>query len=107
LENLRTGRIVSPGDLRWSIIRIVLEGGLGLLMVFAGGLLIARREHLGARLAGLSLVMQLTTVNLLVFYLDQFSAVATALAEFSMLLLVVVYRNWYLDNETDAPPLTG
>lgn len=99
IDSLRIGRIASPGGLRWSFVRIFLEGGFGLLTVVAGAFLIVRREMLGARLAAISLVMQLTTVNLLVFYLDQFSAVVSALAEFGLLLLVLVYRKWYLEEE--------
>jgi hypothetical protein len=102
VEIMRSGQVASPGVLRWNIIRIVLEGGFGLLMVFAGGLLIARREALAVRLAAVSLVMPLTTVNLLVFYLDQFSAVATALAEFGLLLLTLVYRRWYVEEDEEA-----
>ena len=95
VASLRAGELHSANEMRWSLIRIVLEGGFGLLLIVASWLLIARRELLGVRLAALSLVMSLTTVNLLVFYLDQFSAAATALLQFGLFLLVMLYRGWY------------
>ena len=49
-----------------------------------------------ARLGVFALILSLTTVNLLNFYIDQFTAVATALLEFAALLVVVSYREWRL-----------
>jgi hypothetical protein len=40
--------------------------------------------------------MSLTTVDLFIFYLDQFSATLTVLAQFGLLLLVLLYRKLYL-----------
>ena len=47
------------------------------------------------------LLISLCGVVLLSFYLDQFSAVATALVQFGVLLLVLAYRHWYLDLPAD------
>jgi len=82
--------------LRFSFIRVLLEGGLSLLQLIAGLLLFRNRQALGVRLAVLSLVMSLTTVDLLVFYLDQFSATLKVLAQFGLLLLILLYREMYV-----------
>lgn len=96
LQTLLSRQAESPESMRWVFIRIVLEGGLGLLLAAAGALLLALRENSALRLGTLSLVMKLTTVDLLVFYFDQFAAVVTSLAQFGLLMLVLLYRNWYL-----------
>jgi hypothetical protein len=98
-------RLMSLGDfaslnaLRFSFIRVVLEGSFGLLQLYAALLILRGRQVLGVRLAILSLVMMLTTVDLLVFYLDQFSATLAVLAQFSLLLLLLFYRDLYLKRQ--------
>jgi hypothetical protein len=96
VEVLRDGDVSSLNTLRFTFIRLILEGGLSLLQLVAAFLLLRGRQVLGVRLAVLSLVMMLTTVDLLVFYLDQFSATLTVLAQFLILMLVLLYRQLYL-----------
>jgi len=96
VEVIRNSEVRSLNALRFTFIRVILEGGLSLLQLAAVYLLLRGRPMLGVRLATLSLVMSLTTVDLLVFYLDQFSATLTVLAQFGLLLLVWIYREIYL-----------
>jgi hypothetical protein len=96
VEVLRNSDVQSLNALRFTFIRLILEGGLNLLQLFSAFLLLRGRQTLGVRLAVLSLVMSLTTVNLLVFYLDQFSATVTVLLQFGLLLSVLLYRQIYL-----------
>lgn len=104
-EALLAGQAESLEAIRWVFIRIVLEGGLGFLLAAAGGLLLAMQERSAIRLGTLSLVTQLTTVDLLVFYFDQFAAVVTSMGQFGLLMLVLLYRNWYLIPRYDEPPV--
>jgi hypothetical protein len=53
-----------------------------------------------------SLLLSLTVVNLLVFYFDQFSAIITAVVQFSLLLAVVYYRKKYLEETGEPAPRT-
>lgn len=101
LRTIENGLIQTPRALQWAIIRLALEGGFSLLMVGAALLLARRNEIGGTRLATLSLVMSLTTVNLLVFYFDQFSAVVITLWQFSLLMFVSLYRRWFLSSNGD------
>ncbi|MDI6694853.1 MAG: hypothetical protein QME21_07405 [Anaerolineales bacterium] len=98
LRTIESGLIQTPRALQWAIIRLALEGGFSLLMVGAAFLLARRSEFAGTRLATISLVMSLTTVNLLVFYFDQFGAVVTTLWQFSLLMFVSLYRSWFMQN---------
>ena len=78
----------------WRLLRIGLEAAVGLIALVAFIYIALRRENLGTRLGVFALVLSLTTVNLLNFYIDQFAAVATALLEFGALLVIVAYRQW-------------
>ncbi|MFM8320191.1 MAG: hypothetical protein ACKOC5_04675 [Chloroflexota bacterium] len=86
----------SPAELRWLAIRISLEGIMAALLVAGALLIAARRERTGVEVSIVALVVMLTTVNLLVFYFDQFSAAAVALAQYALLVLLGAYRRWYL-----------
>jgi hypothetical protein len=39
--------------------------------------------------------------TLLTFYLNQFGAVATAMFQFLVLLMVIAYQRWYLSEESE------
>jgi hypothetical protein len=96
VEVIRNSDVQSLNALRFIFIRVILDGGLSLLLLAAVFLLLSGRQMLGVRLAMLSLVMSLTTVDLLIFYLDQFSATLIVLAQFGLLLLVLLYRRLHL-----------
>jgi hypothetical protein len=44
----------------------------------------------------MSLLLSLTTVDLLLFYFEQFSTIVTATFQFVLLLAVLIYRRNYL-----------
>lgn len=90
------GDLRSPADALWFVIRTILEGGTGILLVIAGGMLVIGQERRGIQIATLMLIVWLTVTNLLVFYLDQFSAVVTVLFQFTILLALTYYRRKYL-----------
>lgn len=102
--------LVSRGDIRsaqdalWFLVRVILEGLGGVALIVSGGLIVVRRERIGVQMATLVLVVWLTVINLLVFYLDQFSAVVTTLAQFIVLLAVTYYRDRYLRAPVPAAP---
>jgi len=77
-----------------------LETAIGLLFVCAAVLLVARREQLGTALGSLGL--SLTGVNLLTFYYDQFSGIATALFQLALLIGLAYYRQRYVTPEMAA-----
>lgn len=97
------GQFHTANELRWLFIRLSLEVTLAVLLLVAAGLLAGRREKLGLQIGITTLVMLLTTVNLLVFYFDQFSAVVAALAQYALLALMEIYRRWYLMPPPAAP----
>jgi hypothetical protein len=91
-----SGELRSAQDALWFLVRTILEGSTGILLILSGALIVVRRERFGLSLATVVLVIWLTVINLLVFYLDQFGAVITALFQFFVLMLVTYYRRRYL-----------
>ncbi|MGE5603211.1 MAG: hypothetical protein ACM30E_09175 [Nitrososphaerales archaeon] len=93
---LAQGDLQAVSDVWWHLVRVGLEGAVGLVALVALIYLVLRRDDLGTRLGVFALVLSLTTVNLLNFYLDQFGAVVTALLQLGALLIVLSYRHWNL-----------
>jgi hypothetical protein len=75
---------------------LVLESGVSVLLLLAGGLLVTGRERAGTALAWVGLLLSLTAVNLLVFYYDQFSSILTALIQLVLLGGLALYRQRFL-----------
>lgn len=93
------GDIGGQGGLFWFLARLLLETVLGLLLVFSALLIVARREQNGTFFGYWGLLFSLTTVDLLVFYFDQFSTILIAIFQFTALTLVGYYRRRFLDPE--------
>jgi hypothetical protein len=97
-----TGRVIDVQSLSWFLVRTALDALVGLLFLVGAALLGTGRERQGVTFATYGLLLALTTVDLLIFYLDQFTAVLGALAQLGALLGVVYYRRRYV-----APAVAG
>ncbi len=99
--------LVSPGELAalndkiWFSVRAVLEGSVGLAMIAAGILIGLRREWRGLSIAIAALIVDLTVVNLLVFYQDQAKALIGIALEYVVLVAAFSYRRIYLEEEAE------
>ena len=91
--------IQTAGSRLWFYARILLQGVVGFFALMTIYFFFKDRELRGTQAALLALLISLTGVLLLSFYLDQFSATITALVQAGVLLLVVAYRRWYLEAE--------
>lgn len=93
LESLYIGRkldvVTNPF---WYSLRIGLEITVGTGLLTAAGLLLAKRNRLGALVGYISLLVSLTTVNLLLFYFEQFSTIITTSLQFLLLLGIIQFR---------------
>ena len=90
----------SIGDLPWFLTRMSLQCAVGLMALWSFVLLCRGQMAAGLKAAIFGMVLSLTTVVLLTFYLDQFGAIATALFQFALLLFFGAYRQWYLSGST-------
>jgi hypothetical protein len=93
---ISSGELNSVREIQWFVARLTIDGMTGLITLAAAIFLLARREHLGVELGIISLVLSLTAVNLITFYLDQFKAISNSLFQFGMLWLMLSYKRWYL-----------
>jgi len=86
------GRIESDASISWFLFRLVIQGVVGVLIILSSVFVAIGRERKAINFAYFGLLGSLTTVNLLVFYFDQFKAIYTTLGQLFILLLVVAYR---------------
>lgn len=92
------GLVQSTFGLNWFLARIALETSVGLILLAASILLIAGKDRLGCGLSYIGLLLSLTTVNLLVFYFDQFSTILIASVQFVFFLATAYYRQTFLQD---------
>ncbi len=93
------GELAALGDKVWFSVRAVLEGGVGVAMLAGAVLMGLRREWRGLSIAVAGLIVDLTVVNLLVFYQDQFKALIGTAVQYVVLVAVFSYRRIYLEEE--------
>ncbi len=99
--------VASPGELAtlgakiWFSVRAVLEGGVGAAMVTGAVLIGLRWERRGLSFAVAGLIVDLTVINLLVFYQDQFMALFETMILCAVLLAAFSYRRIYLGEEVE------
>lgn len=107
--NLEPSRIVEiiqtpppniPPD--WLLVKAASQAAIGIFSISAAALLILRRDEPAIRIGILVLTTSLTVVNLLVFYLDQFSASINAIFEFALLLGLINYRRRFIQQRTPS-----
>jgi hypothetical protein len=90
------GRVRSATSLMGFRIQLGLEGAIGILLLVACILLLMGRERRAMMFSYFALLMSLTTVNLLVFFYEQFSTIALAVLQLGLLMGVIQYRRRHL-----------
>jgi hypothetical protein len=83
----------------WLLIRLFLQVVVGLLYGLALFRLRQGKEDAGLDTAIFASLLSITALNLLTFYLDQFRALASIFVTFSLFLLLITYRAWYLQQD--------
>ena len=77
-------------------LRVGLESLVGALLLSAAYYFMTRRDRPAVAVGTFALLIALTMLNLLVFYFDQFAAVAGAVVQFGVYQSLVHYRKRYL-----------
>jgi hypothetical protein len=83
---------LTPAGTYWFIARLILEGVVGIILLAGSILIIGKKVRLGMNLGYYGLLFSLTTVNLLLFYFDQFSTILIAMIQFFVLMEMLYYR---------------
>jgi hypothetical protein len=92
---IRAGELQSNSSYAWYYLRIVLETIIGILLLLSAGYFLAGKERIGIALGYISLLISLTTVNIIIFYFDQFSTILKASLELILLIILIYYRKYY------------
>jgi len=92
---INEGTVSSPVGFQWLLIHATLTGIVGILFL-TGGILLVRWESTGINIGQFALLLQLTVVNLLAFYFNQFTMISSTLVALVLLLAVVRYRRRFL-----------
>jgi hypothetical protein len=90
------GLITGPLSLKIFIAQVILEGAFGFMLFAAAVLLAFGKEKRGLLLSYFGLLISLTTVDVLIFYFDQFPTIVTAIFQFILLMGVLDYRRRFL-----------
>lgn len=77
-------------------LRVILEVVIGGISISGIYFILRGNEHRGLAFGLLAVILSLTAVQLITFYLDQFTAILPALFQLGLLLLIMAYRRWYL-----------
>jgi hypothetical protein len=93
---LSKGETIFAESPTWFTARLAVQGLVGLPFFLASIFYLVRKDHLATNLAILSLTVALFAVNVIVFYLDQFSSSIEAIYELLLLLGVMNYRRRFL-----------
>jgi hypothetical protein len=102
-ELLGISLVSSPSSLIWFLTHLALQATTGALLLIAAILLLLGKEKRGIQISTISLLLSLTTVNLLVFYFEQFSTIIPATIQFLLLLGLFRYRKRYLREKASMP----
>jgi len=80
-------------------VRIGMEILAGAVLLATCFLFFIRKEHLAVQVSVVTLLFSICVIYLLVFYYEQFSSIFYALIQFSLLMLILRYRNRFLANQ--------
>ncbi|RMF79261.1 MAG: hypothetical protein D6737_12020 [Chloroflexi bacterium] len=89
-------QVNGANNVQWFLVRMTLEGIVGIMMLVGAVLLGIGQDRLSNRISYFALVVSMTTVSLLVFYFDQFSTILSLLAQLVLLLFIAHYNRRYV-----------
>jgi hypothetical protein len=100
MSQLRQGEITAatlatalpPSTPFWFSARLILEGAIAILYMISVILLVSRKISQALTLSYYSLLISLVSINLLIFYFDQFSTILPATIQFGLLVGTIFYR---------------
>jgi hypothetical protein len=93
---IRGRSTIDPQVLQWRSILIGLQGVIGCSMVIALIAWLRRNEEFAVRLAIGGFLLSLVALQMLYFYISQFSALTATLIQFAFIQFLHSYRRWYL-----------
>jgi hypothetical protein len=100
LDQLITNRLVrNASGLNWFEARVLMEGSMGIFALISGFLLSVKSEKAGTWMGIIALLIDLTVVNLLIFYFDQFSTIVLAAYQFLLMVLLLRFQRRFIQDK--------
>jgi hypothetical protein len=97
LSYLVTSELVTgPVTIKLFVFRLGFDSILGLALLIAVFLFLINKDRNASAFAYISLLVLLTSANLILFYFDQFSMILNAAVQFILFMAVIYYRSEYL-----------
>jgi hypothetical protein len=88
--------VTGPVTIGLFVFRLGFDTILGLTILVAVFLFLINKDRNASAFAYISLLVLLTSANLILFYFDQFSMIINAVVQFILFMAVIYYRNKYL-----------
>lgn len=95
------GEVRSLPGASWFIVHLVLQGLVGFFSYLASGLLWTRKDEAAVTFGSACMVLSLTAVNLLAFFVDQFSTAAIAIFQLGVLVSLSYYKRRFIPQASD------
>ncbi len=92
---------LNQASVQWLLIHLAMTGIMDVFYLIAMLLLVTRRDVIGIRVGRLALIIELTFVNVLAYYFNQFAMIFATLGALLLLLAVERYRSRFL-TDTEA-----
>ncbi len=104
IEQLGTGLLEAAqsadvGGVAGQVVHLLLNILVGFAALVAIIQLARGKERSGMNWALVQIVLSLTLLQIVTFYLNQFTAIISSIAQFLMLGLILAYQTWYLNDE--------
>lgn len=100
LENLGASFPIESSNIEmWTLMVVVLDGLAGMFLSFGSILLLVERRNWSTQLVSISLIVSLVAVNLVLFYVEQFSTIIIAMVQYTTLQAVYYYQRKYVKKE--------
>ena len=82
----------------WLMLILILEVVIGGMVIYATFTWLRGDEQRGQKFAALAMVISLVLLQPLLFYMNQMAALGGTLYQFAILLTVIAYGRWYLED---------
>ena len=97
MAGIESGEVRSNPGASWFIVHLLFQGLVGLFALISSLLLALRRERQAIDFGTACMVLSLTAVNLLAFFVDQFSTAAIAIFQLFVLLALAYYKRRFIE----------
>ncbi len=87
-------------DMFWAQMHIMLDGAVGLALALSAALIFLGRDRWGLELGSVALLVSILVLNVVLFYIEQFSTIITAVYQYVTLQGLYYYKRKHLPRKS-------